>query len=131
MKHMPLFDGRTVTVLTVRQPWAYLIVQGHKTIENRTWRTSHRGPLYIHAGSKLHATPIVRIERHFGLSIDRAALTFGAIVGRVDLVDIVEISNSPWFEGPYGWMLERAEAFTGASMPGRLGLFQIPEKTLR
>ena len=31
--------------LTIKQPWASLIVHGIKDIENRTWRTDYRGPL--------------------------------------------------------------------------------------
>jgi hypothetical protein len=43
--------GRSVFhSLSIRQPWAWLIVQGHKPIENRTWPTTYRGPLLIHAG---------------------------------------------------------------------------------
>ncbi|HHY88739.1 MAG TPA: ASCH domain-containing protein, partial [Chloroflexi bacterium] len=38
--------------LSVRQPWAWLIAQGYKTVENRTWATNYRGPLLIHAGKK-------------------------------------------------------------------------------
>jgi hypothetical protein len=38
--------------LSVRQPYAWLIVAGFKTIENRTWRTNYRGPLQIHASQK-------------------------------------------------------------------------------
>ncbi|REF00241.1 ASCH domain-containing protein [Thermomonospora umbrina] len=37
--------------LTIRQPWAWAIVHGGKTIENRTWQTFYRGPLAIHAGT--------------------------------------------------------------------------------
>lgn len=36
--------------LTIRQPWASLIALGVKTIETRSWSTSYRGPLAIHAG---------------------------------------------------------------------------------
>jgi hypothetical protein len=36
--------------LTILQPWAEMIARGVKRIENRTWRTSHRGPLTTHAG---------------------------------------------------------------------------------
>lgn len=36
--------------LTIRQPWASLIAAGVKTIETRSQRTHHRGPLAIHAG---------------------------------------------------------------------------------
>ena len=40
-------------VLSVRQPWAWLIVAGHKDIENRKWYTNHRGPLLIHASKAM------------------------------------------------------------------------------
>ena len=36
-------------VLSVRQPWASLLVRGVKDIENRTWSTTYRGPVLIHA----------------------------------------------------------------------------------
>lgn len=36
--------------LTIRQPWASLIAAGVKTVETRSWSTSYRGPLLIHAG---------------------------------------------------------------------------------
>ena len=38
--------------ITIRQPWAELIVRGDKDVENRSWRTRHRGPLLIHAGAR-------------------------------------------------------------------------------
>ncbi|WP_206002040.1 ASCH domain-containing protein [Paraburkholderia aromaticivorans] len=39
--------------LSIRQPWAWLIVKGHKDIENRTWSTRFRGRVLIHAGARL------------------------------------------------------------------------------
>lgn len=36
-------------VLTLTQPWATLVAIGAKTIETRSWGTSYRGPLAIHA----------------------------------------------------------------------------------
>jgi hypothetical protein len=38
--------------LTLRQPWAFCITHGTKRVENRTWGTSHRGLLAIHAGAR-------------------------------------------------------------------------------
>lgn len=35
--------------LTLTQPWATLVAMGAKRIETRSWRTSYRGPLAIHA----------------------------------------------------------------------------------
>lgn len=40
---------KTVTVLSVRQPWAWLMVNNLKDVENRSWYTKFRGRLYIHA----------------------------------------------------------------------------------
>ena len=37
-----------VKVLSVKNPFAYLILQGGKDVENRTWTTDYRGRLYIH-----------------------------------------------------------------------------------
>ncbi len=39
--------------ITIRQPWASLVALGVKTIETRSWRTSYRGPLAIHAGVRM------------------------------------------------------------------------------
>lgn len=36
--------------LTVRRPWCGLIAHHGKDVENRTWSTSYRGRLFIHAG---------------------------------------------------------------------------------
>lgn len=39
-------------VLSIRQPWAWLIMTGLKDIENRTWNTDFRGRFAIHASKK-------------------------------------------------------------------------------
>jgi hypothetical protein len=35
--------------LSIRQPWAWLILHAGKDIENRDWPTKYRGPFLIHA----------------------------------------------------------------------------------
>jgi hypothetical protein len=35
--------------ISIRLPWAWLIVNGFKDVENRSWRTRHRGTILIHA----------------------------------------------------------------------------------
>ena len=131
MTHLPLFDTPTVKVLSIRQPWAWLILTGHKTIENRGWSTRYRGPLYIHAGKNVHTRPVIEIERQFGISIDQETLTLGAIVGRVDLVDVVTQSDSPWFEGPNGFILRNPEIIKPIPYRGREKFFDIPESVVR
>ena len=36
-----------IKAISIRQPWAQMIVQGFKTIETRIWDTGHRGDLLI------------------------------------------------------------------------------------
>ena len=42
-------DVSTMKALSIKQPWAWLIVNGYKDIENRTWKTNYRGTFLVHA----------------------------------------------------------------------------------
>ena len=73
--------------LTLTQPWATLVALGHKAVETRSWRTSYRGPIAIHAakGFPAYARTFAEEERAIGrlpLRIPR-----GAIVCTIDLVN--------------------------------------------
>lgn len=90
-------------ILTVRQPWAWAIIHGGKTVENRVRNIagSYRGPIAIHAGlaDDLEAwKSLLRTDIHaWGRAMDsRESLLHGVIVGVVDLVDshVVKMSNS-------------------------------------
>jgi hypothetical protein len=107
--------------LSIRQPWAHLVVMGEKRIENRTWSTRYRGPILVHAGGRWHDEPI---ERRHGVTVPRD-VQLGGIVGIVELVEIVEQSDDPYFVGPFGWVLRNARAAVPAYAWG-LGLFDIP-----
>jgi hypothetical protein len=110
----------TYKVLTIRQPWASLIVWGIKPVENRSWLTKHRGPLLIHAGMKYESEP--ELERRYRFTRDD--IEHGAIIGVVELDDIVEQHRSPFFKGPFGWVLKNAREFSRPiPMKGMLGLF--------
>ena len=39
-------------VLSVKNPYAYLIIHGIKDVENRSWKTDYRGELLIHCSGK-------------------------------------------------------------------------------
>ena len=111
--------------LTIRQPFAWCAVAGFKPVENRSQRTHYRGPLLIHAGLKWHDTPLEAIEEEFGIRIDRAALRFGGIIGRVDLVDCVTSHKSKWFKGPYGWVFENPRFLDFIPCRGEQTLFNV------
>lgn len=79
----------TEHALTVKQPWSWAIMCAGKTVENRTWRTGHRGRLWIHAGGNVAESRPDLLDRaaaHYGGQIVR-----GALLGHVTLVDIIEL----------------------------------------
>lgn len=121
--------------LTIRQPWAWAIIAGHKTFENRTWSTKYRGPLLIHAAKTMrmadyHDLGGYAIEDGFSPpELDEEYLK-GGIVGIVDLVDIVTKSRDPWFGGPYGWRLENQRELPFVPWKGQQGLFEIPDEVV-
>jgi hypothetical protein len=74
--------------LTLTQPWASLIALGLKTVETRSWYTSYRGPLAIHAakGFPPWAREFAETERALGRI--PAQLPFGAILCTIRLVNV-------------------------------------------
>jgi hypothetical protein len=111
-------------VLTIRQPWAHLIVAGIKPVENRVWRTDYRGPILIHAAQIYDGTP--DLEREF--DIDPARLDYGAVIGIAQLTDIVTEHPSQFFVGPYGWVLEDAQPVKPVPLRGQQRLFNAQLK---
>jgi hypothetical protein len=111
--------------LSVRQPWAWLIVNGFKDIENRSRRTHHRGSLLIHAGSSLgnYKEDIEWVKSKRGISVPLEMDT-GGIVGAVDVIDCVESHKSKWFNGPFGWVLANPRRLKFRPCKGALNLFR-------
>jgi hypothetical protein len=104
--------------LSVRQPYAWLIIHGHKDIENRTWPTRYRGAFLVHASATLHGTADQReglrswVRQRFGVEVpEDDDLERGGIVGEASVVDVVKRSSSPWFTGPVGFVLDKARPF--------------------
>lgn len=101
--------------LSVKQPWAWLIAANYKDIENRRWATSFRGRIYIHAGLRFDNKSLRSAQvKTKGLLDEQAKMVVvdlarswktSAIIGEVDIVDCVTRSESPWFTGPYGFVL--------------------------
>jgi hypothetical protein len=114
---------RLMRALSVQQPWAWLIVNNHKPVENRTWYCGHRGPLLIHAGLRLDVEGLEWVREEF----PEIALPWdyerGGIVGRVNMTDCVADHPSPWFFGPHGFVFEDAAPLEFRPCRGKLGLF--------
>lgn len=122
-------DTLTLKALTIRQPWAWAIFAAGKDIENRTWATQHRGLLLIHAGA--------HIDRNgYGWLLDRgiqapdpATISRRCLLGTIEVLSMVAVHSSLWFEGPVGWVLGSPRLLNKPiPRPGAQGLFsaQIP-----
>lgn len=133
-------------IISVRAPWWWWIVYGGKDIENRTWPTAYRGPVLIHASTwwnlrgfneawedardmeRLTGKPMV----DSGIwSPDKVRSLGGHIVGQANIVDCVRETSSPWFVGPFGFVLADAKPLaTPIPFRARLGLFDAPADVL-
>src|ERR1700728_1787959 len=93
-KTLSLRPARGDKVLTISPPWCDLIMGGAKWCENLSWPTKYRGPLWIHAASKVEEDEIRAWREEAGYDF-RTESPFGlktsAVVGRVDLVACVPV----------------------------------------
>ncbi len=132
--------------LSIKPEWAWLICCGmpfrssnnqikivKKDIENRSCKTSYRGRVYIHA-SKRNDKNSQEWLMKLGLPIFVVLMLYsdkiprGEIIGEVDIIDCVTESKSPWFTGPYGWVLNNSILYDKPiPYKGRLGFFEVPD----
>jgi hypothetical protein len=113
--------------LSVRQPWAELILLGHKTIEVRSKMTHLRERIYIYASqNRFEAEEESRITAQYG--IDVGALPRGVLVGTVQIVGsrpvVKSDSEAACFEindgaGFYAWVLDRPKRAEVLEKPTR------------
>ncbi len=73
--------------LSICQPFANLIIKGKKTIELRKWNTKFRGEFLVHAPQKIRLNDCKRLKV-------KSELTVGAIIGKVELIDVKEYENA-------------------------------------
>lgn len=118
--------------LSIRQPWAWAIVHALKDIENRTWPTSYRGPVLIHAAkgmTRAEYADVAEFLQEFNPPIALPpfeALDRGGLVGIADITGCVQESPSPWFFGPHGFKLENVRSLPFMPLKGALGFFAVP-----
>lgn len=138
-------------MLSIRQPWAQLIAEGVKDVENRTWHTQYRGLLLIHAGQRYdddaHADPIAAaafVDDDRVRTLKRSTLPKGAIIAVAELVDVHSYRDeacrdaytggpcSLWAQHPaIHWRLQDVRKLTEpVLMTGSLGLRKVSDETL-
>ena len=130
--------------LSIRQPWAWLIATGQKDVENRSWKTSFRGRIYIHAGKTMDVNVpgssltedwiLERLDVYRRAEYQVAKRERGAIIGEVDIVDCRFFCGdmsprlfSKWHEvGYYGFYLANPVLYdTPIPCKGQLGFFEV------
>ena len=134
-----------IMALTVQQPWAYAILTGEKTVENRSWSTGYRGPLAIHAAARDDAAGhrdyrIIDLLARRGAHEDGVAYNHGAVIAVARLVDICSATTpghelrshrvcecGPWrTPGQHHWQLADVRPLDEpVRARGRLGLWPI------
>ncbi len=121
--------------LTLKPIWAWAVLNAGKRIENRTWYTKHRGPLYIHAGCA-RVTPgdresLARRLAAVGAEYpDEEAFPRGALVAEVTLADCIQLAPAGlgvWgAPGCWHWLLKDVRPLARPiSMPGKLSLWRV------
>ncbi len=115
--------------LSLKQPFAELILQGKKKIELRKWNTKFRGEFLIHT-SKI---PDKKSMKKFGFK----ELPHGFIVGKAQLIDVkkyktkkehdkdknLHLASNLW--GNYGFILKDVKRIKPISAKGKLNFWEF------
>ena len=124
-------------VLTIKEPWASLIINGYKKYEFRSWKTKYRGKILIHAGMSLEKDVAERF-REYNLEYYK-----GAIIGEATIIDCILVdakfneelrkinplvyARSNHVE-TYAWKLENIKKYDKPIyIKGKLGLWNYEE----
>jgi hypothetical protein len=131
--------------LSIRQPFASLILIPLKDVENRDWWTGLRGPFLVHAAKGMtraeYADAMNFAKRICSLSqpellplLESESFAFenlprGGIIGSAVLRDCVKRCGSPWFRGKYGFLLGDQRKLPFAPYKGERSFFDVAELT--
>lgn len=123
-------------VLTIKQPWASLIMLGLKQYEFRSWKTNYRGELLIHAGKGIDKDGLNRLKKYLPEN-----LPSGEIICKVKLTDCIKVTKEfleelrhinedvykrSTFKEEYAWKLEVVEILKEPiKINGKLGLWNL------
>lgn len=74
-------------VLTIKEPWASLIINGYKKYEFRSWKTNYRGKILIHAGKSIEKDMLIKFKNY------NIECYKGAIIGEAFLTDCILVDD--------------------------------------
>lgn len=125
--------------LSLKQPWAALLVHGHKSIDVRRWPTARRGRVLIHAAKVSDLRP--EAWRHVPESLRAAAEICGGIIGSGEIVECrtyttlrqfvadgdAHLNDPAWFAKPalYGFVFTNLKTLPFQACPGWMRFFPV------
>lgn len=134
-------------VLSLKEPFATLIMNGTKKVETRSWKTNYRGEIFIHASLSVDKT--LSNRKDIETYIKDLKLNCGYIVCRANLVDCIymdeqfvkmmqknsqEYCCGDYQVGRYAWVLDSVCPIVPIKAKGQLniwnydGTYQIIKK---
>lgn len=119
-----LLEGQCVPIkaLSIKQPWASLILNGHKNIENRNTLKNFRSTFLIHAGLQFDYSWFSEDNDNW-FALLNINDEYGGIIGYAEIIDCVTSSNSPWFVGKYGFIIKNPRSLPFTACKGKLSFF--------
>ena len=124
--------------LTIKEPWASLIINGYKEYEFRSWKTNYRGKILIHAGKSLEQENAKKFKAY------NLEYGCGEIIGEAELVDCIKVTeqfnqelikeNKLVYENSghvqnYAWKLKNIKKYDKKiKINGKLGLWNYDKK---
>jgi hypothetical protein len=102
--------------LSLKEPWASLIVSGQKTIETRVWCTKHRGPLLI-----------VGSQKPDGAFAGKAACIVDVLSCREMTVEDEEAACIALYPRAKAWMLGNLRRVRPVQLKGQLGVYEVDD----
>lgn len=122
-------------VLSIKEPWASLIMNGTKKIETRSWKTKYRGEIYIHASlskAKITKPEVYELIKDMNFKC-------GYIICKCNLVDCIYMTDEyvndmktnhyeeyicgHYEVGRYAWIVENVKVIEPIEAKGKLGLW--------
>lgn len=126
-------------VLSFKQPFAWLITNGYLMVDDRTWGTTYRGPILIHASKGLYDVYYDYLKANTDIPLPaKEELAYGGVVGFADLVlcsrpdalpEHTSLKHRMQFKGVssrhYGFLFEQARPIPFMPCSGKLVIFEV------
>ena len=120
--------------LSIKQPWLHAILHLEKDLENRKWKPPKDvigQRIALHASKQDDDEGYEVIQKISGVILKPEDIQRGCIIATAVLDGVVESSMSPWFDGPFGWILRDIKILNQpVNCIGALGLWNIPDNLI-